>query len=85
MSNEASALFDRRQSAREAFHDDCEYHEYGQNDGLDSAIETATRVRITPEIVETAAREAPFGVLSDTAVKQIVKAAFEAAGFEVED
>lgn len=72
-------LADRRQRAREAFHDAraaaaVEFAEHG----LDEAIETATRVRVTPEIVEASMAE-PFITTAEALAR-----AFRAAGFEVE-
>lgn len=50
----------------------------------DEAIETATRVRVTEEIVEAA--QNAFPVLRDVAEgKRMLAAAFRAAGFEVEE
>ena len=61
-------IADRRQRAREAFHD-------GESD-LDWAIEVATQVKITADVLRPAALGYPV-------VEEIVKAAFRAAGFEV--
>jgi hypothetical protein len=75
-----SALEDRRQAAREAYHDATDPPEKFSDRGLADAIETATRVRITPEIIEAA-----YPVLGRyLTVEQRLTAAFEAAGFEVE-
>jgi hypothetical protein len=49
-----SALDDRRQAAREAYHDELKSGTggyYRHTAAAEAAIETATRVRITPEIV----------------------------------
>lgn len=79
-----SALDDRRQAAREAFHDASpvidgdvidEIHE-----AAEQAIETAIRVRVTSEIIE-AARVTNRGSWTFSAA---LEAAFHAAGFEVE-
>lgn len=67
-------LVDRRQRAREAFLD---YPDDDLSGALDDAIETATRVKITPELLAT----------MDPAVgnrETRLLAAFRAAGFEVE-
>lgn len=88
-------LTDRRQRAREAAQD----VEAGNFDdpqsgvrAVEAAIETATRVRVTPEIIE-AARAGWLAASTDRASwteepgpRQYgrLKAAFEAAGFEVE-
>lgn len=75
-----SEIEDRRQRAREAAHDvngdPCEV----DAQALDAAIETATQVKITPEIFEAAylARHA-----SDRSDATGLIAAFRAAGFEV--
>lgn len=74
-------LDDRRQSAREAFYDavpafgeDCH-----ATDPLTVAIEAATRVRITPEIIAA-------GTDNESGEREIERliAAFRAAGFEVQ-
>lgn len=81
----AAALADRRQRAREAYYDELSGGsiESGTDpvdvfaEALDAAIETATRVRITPELLAT----------MDPAIgnrEARLRAAFEAAGFEVE-
>jgi hypothetical protein len=50
--------------------------------GIDEAIEVATRVRVTDEVVEAA--QHAFPVLRDVAEgKRMLEAAFAAAGFEV--
>jgi hypothetical protein len=55
-------------------------------DSADAAIRTATRVRITAYIVEAVWRETPARVLEQPdELKPLLKAAFEAAGFEVVD
>lgn len=77
-----SELADRRQRAREAFWDTSGGLMSGARDGVEECIETATRVRITPEI-EQAARGA-FEDRYGGSVRPIIEAAFEAAGFEVE-
>ncbi len=70
-----SALGDRRQAVLEAYFD---------ND-IDEAIETATRVQITPEIIDAAVNSSARGhKISENGYRAIIKAAFEAAGFEVE-
>ncbi len=74
-----SELEDRRQRAREAFYD----RGYDEFQAVEAAIETATRVRITPEIL--AACHEPSGYLLPAYIRDILRAAFEAAGFEVED
>jgi len=89
------AVADRRQRAIEAFWD----HYDGERDGgailarqLDEAIETATRVRVTPEIVKAAragwaAPEDDGNWLTDPGPRETARlvAAFRAAGFEVEE
>lgn len=79
-----SALGDRRQTAREAFWD-CDDVSMGA--GTEAAIEVATRVRITPEIIEsTPLPVGRFG--SEEWIREqrenLLRAAFAAAGFEVE-
>jgi hypothetical protein len=84
-----SALEDRRQAAREAAHDEigdgCTLRSDAYR-AIESAIETATRVRITPEIMNAFNMEAiksyeEAGGDPDAAG---LRAAFLAAGFEVE-
>ena len=80
----SNELSDRRQRAREAFWDNTCAHIDGDSDtgcrvGIETAIETATRVQITPEIMRAAERENVHGAVSVRAVR----AALEAAGFEV--
>ncbi len=75
-----SALEGRRQQAREAAQDAAP----GSGtvaDAVEAAIETATRVRLTPEIEDSAqaARTDPRATASDVA-----RAVLRAAGFEVE-
>jgi len=69
-----TALDDRRQRAREAFWD--AYGPSDQGTPLDVAIEAATRVRITPEVIRA------FNTPNETVAG--LAAAFRAAGFEVE-
>lgn len=88
-----SALDDRRQAAYEAGYDAIESG--GQMPAgavLDSAIETATRVRITPEIIGRAGSVANDLIFHPPNVPMpdgnerwriILAAAFAAAGFEV--
>lgn len=73
-----TALADRRQRAREAFWDRYAPEQYDEQlPALTDAIETATRVKITQDIVD-----AGNGLPGRYAV---IKAAFRAAGFEVEE
>ena len=65
-------IADRRQRAREAFHD-------GESD-LDWAVEVAMQVKITDDIVKAAWDN---GATSFRGRKKIIEAAFRAAGFEV--
>jgi hypothetical protein len=76
-----SALEDRRQAAREAGWDaTVGWSQESTAAALDAAVETATRVRITPEMIDAATRVARGSWTFGPAVR----AAFEAAGFEVE-
>jgi len=80
VSEEGAARADRVQRAREAFFDDWGDHAgAGSAQALDVALDVATRVQITPEIV--AAAEAS----GDYAYVDMLAAAFRAAGFEVEE
>jgi len=88
---EQAALLDRRQRAREAFDDRWSGGDFGPGSGWaerlldarETAIETATRVRVTPEIVE-ALRRVTIARGSEQ-LSKIAAAAFAAAGFEVEE
>jgi hypothetical protein len=54
-------------------------------DAADAAIRSATRVRITDDIVEAAWRETAGYAEQPDELRPLLKAAFEAAGFEVVD
>lgn len=94
----AAELDDRRRRAREAYWDRFGGpHLVAANSmsaqAIDEAIETATRVRITPEILAAygAARRVPsqtsraIGGTPHARRKAGLIAAFRAAGFEVEE
>jgi hypothetical protein len=76
-----SALDARRQAAREAYWDVPGGHTAYPERWLDVAIETATRVRITPQIILAFTAAAPESLTDDLTAP--FRAAFEAAGFEV--
>jgi hypothetical protein len=71
-----AALRDRRQRARETFHDEWSRRGVCLR-ACDEAIETATRVRVTPELVDAYAT-------ADNIDDGLARA-FAAAGFEVEE
>lgn len=78
-------LFDRRQRALEAAWDTDD-----RQDGIATAIETATRVRVDKDVCAAAwraheARTAPMEGSDDPEFISMLIAAFEAAGFEVEE
>jgi hypothetical protein len=78
----SEALGERRQAAREAFYDAGGPQIVGPAQALDDAIEAATRVQVTPEIVAAGYPSA----LTDRDRKlcaPLVAAAFRAAGFQV--
>jgi hypothetical protein len=83
-----SALNARRQRARETF--DTMLHDTASDDGpvfelsdcVTGAINDATRVRITPEIIEAAILAVQHVPVLDRPQQAII-AAFRAAGFEV--
>lgn len=82
MASTYSALEARREAARQAAEDRyADWHGRLPNDvamkPVNAAIETATRVTITPEIVAAVHRP---GTSTD---EDALRAAFEAAGFEV--
>lgn len=86
----SAALADRRQRAREAAYDAAPGNGTVR-DATEAAIDTATRVQITPGLV-AAAREIATEQMHDPQAptdpaerwKVILTAAFRAAGFEVE-
>lgn len=81
--SDVGALLDRRQRAREAYWDDMRGLSM-RTQGIEAAIETATRVRVDDDIIEAA--QNAFPVLRDVAEgKVMLTAAFRAAGFEVEE
>lgn len=90
MTDESKELADRRQRARIAYYDAVPpYQQESSAGALEEAIETATRVRITPEIVEAACAgwlAAEGSWTEHPGPRQVARlaAAFRAAGFEVE-
>jgi hypothetical protein len=72
-----TALDDRRQSAREAFYDTYADGTYVEVRGVEEAIEVATRVRITQELIDA------YSATDN--IDDGLRAAFRAAGFEVVD
>lgn len=81
-------LFDRRQRAREAAHDNVS--RVSRCPDVEAAIETATRVRVDKDVCAAAwraheARTAPMEGTDDPEFVRMLIAAFEAAGFEVEE
>lgn len=72
-----SELEERRQRAREAFHDTFALNDRTTSDALDECIETATRVQITPEVIDA------YQGTGMPSLKAKLRAAFRAAGFEV--
>lgn len=83
----AGELADRRQRAREAYYDSTMARgaPEGSAIALEQAIETATRVRITPEIEAVAEQAAGEFFGGRVQRRAIIVAAFRAAGFEVEE
>jgi len=76
------ALEDRRQNAREAGWDaTARWSRESTHAAIEAAIETATRVRITPEIILAADGVSVLGGLGSTA--EVLRRVFTAAGFEV--
>jgi hypothetical protein len=78
----SEALGERRQAAREAFYDAGGPQIVGPAQALDDAIEAATRVQVTPEIIEAAILAVQHVPVLDRPQQAII-AAFRAAGFEV--
>lgn len=77
-----SPLEERRQRAREAFHDTFAGEMNTTSDALDECIETATRVKITGELIDQLADVTYAGGFETR--RALVRAALEALGFEVE-
>jgi predicted deacylase len=77
-----SALGDRRRRAREAYRDT---REGAEVPAVEVAIETATRVRITPEIVGAARWTPGIAAVDEHDTYRMLAAAFRAAGFEIEE
>ena len=76
-------LDDRRQRAREAAWD-MDANATG-NERLEAAIETATRVRVTPEMITSAcAASGLYENMYGKPMKEALAAALRTAGFEVE-
>ena len=77
-------LADRRQRAREAYHDGLANIDTTTGmPAVEDAIETATRVRIDDSIIDAAQNVgAPF--LNEHEARDVIAAAFRAAGFEIE-
>lgn len=75
----ASPLDDRRQRAREAFYDGTEPGDVVTIRALDGAIETATRARITPEVVAKfrATAEGWGGDFADALAEALTELGFE--------
>ena len=78
-----AALTDRRQIAREAFYDRCDTGGM-VNTAINEAIETATRVRITEDVIAAAVEVGDLTQGTKVACRTLA-AAFRAAGFEVEE
>jgi hypothetical protein len=80
-------LAERRQRAREAYHDGLASIDTTTGmPAVEDAIETATRVRITPEtVVAFEDQEADRCCDCGSNTKAGLAAAFRAAGFEVEE
>jgi len=79
-----SKFDDRRQRAREAAWD-MDANATG-NERLETAIETATRVRVTSEIITSAcAASGLYENMYGKPMKEALAAALRTAGFEVEE
>jgi hypothetical protein len=82
-------ITDRRQRAREAAYDNPSVSAAAERSAtvsamLDDAVEAATRVKLTYDIVNAAiAADAPYMMGAD--IDEVLTAAFRAAGFEVEE
>jgi len=80
-------LADRRQRARETFWDDWGGQAMpGSPEALDAAIETATRVRVDDDILSAACFASGLHEnLYGPPMRAALRAAFAAAGFEIEE
>lgn len=84
-------LHDRRRRACDAGYDAVgESQQYPANNCIEEAVETATRVRIDKAVLTAAwaaykKRSGPMEGADDPDFEYVLVAAFEAAGFEVED
>lgn len=81
--------YDRKQRAREAYYDSVSLPESHEPAAFDEAIETAIRVRVDKALCAAAwaeheKRTAPLEGADDPEFINVLIAAFEAAGFEVE-
>jgi len=82
-----SELEDRRQRAREAGLDgiaDPTKYSMTVAKAVNAAIETATRVRITPEMIDVATQKPGAGRGPTMTMRERLERALTAAGFEVE-
>lgn len=77
-----AALLDRRQRAIEAGCDDP--HSFNGRANVAAAIETATRVRIDADVTQAAHDAQPRVMVTTSELRDMITAAFRAAGFEVE-
>jgi hypothetical protein len=78
-----AALADRRQRAREAYHDASGLGDNGWH-AAEQAIETATRVKITQDMIEAGRGAVPELWVTNAQAVDFLEAVFAAAGFEVE-
>lgn len=76
---------DRRQRAREAAYDTKDFSPYVRPgaEAVESAIEVATRVKLTPEMVRTVHEEVPGALYGD--VVNVIRRFCAVAGLEVID
>lgn len=73
-----SEIDDRRQRAREAYHDMSDVVDEGA--GLESAIEVATQVKITEEAIEEFRK---YALIPRAVVENALRHTLTALGFEV--
>jgi hypothetical protein len=79
-------LDDRRQRAREAYRDALSRIEtVPSTPAVEEAIETATRVKVTDDIIAAGVHAVAAGPAASPRYRNAIIAAFIAAGFEVED
>lgn len=81
----AAAINDRRMRAIEAGHDAAVKYLIGEQPvrGIETAVQVATQVKITEDIIDAARRAALTTPVTSSSLHSALAAGFAAAGFEV--